>query len=630
MIIIRNEPATRLSNYSNFDGQPSGTLNSDYDKGTMQDLTLQEQVDRAILVSKGHPNADLPLTPLILKGNAGKRIVVNAGETDWELLAGSALSGSGTLNTIPLWTPDGNTLGDSIITESGATIAIAGSLTVADGTEAAPGIRLTSEAHGLFRLSSSQMGVSIAGTRALTIGSTGLTIVGILDATGNIITTNIVAATDIFVSSVNNDTNSASDAIVRIATGSAAAGDPHIQWEIQSAVQRYVMGIDNSDSDKLVISRGAVIGTTNVMEVTTAGAVTFKSTLTVDGLVTLDSATVTNTLTVSDGSEAAPGIRLTTDASGFYHASDGIMGWSIKGVERARLVSSGQFITGLLLTTGEIKALISTAGTTIPIRAVHSDNTNAASHATVLIQTGGTSGGDPFSEWTIDGVQSYVAGIDNSDSDKFVGSVGTAIGTANWLEVTSAGAVTLANALATGNVTVTGTLSTTGLATLDSAAVTNNLDAATLGGGTPGTGAFTTLSTSGLATLDSLTVTNNLIMSTGDLTLSAGDLAITGVCGIGQSASATHILRTASGGAAVYAAHFYRNVTTSSVPVVRIFQDHSSGNQAVLELKQDDTSEGFIDFVGTAQGAIATSTTDSDESVNIEINGVVHKIPAYL
>ena len=44
------------------------------------------------------------------------------------------VSGSGTLNTIPLWTPDGNTLGDSIITQAalGQGVTISGQLDVSD------------------------------------------------------------------------------------------------------------------------------------------------------------------------------------------------------------------------------------------------------------------------------------------------------------------------------------------------------------------------------------------------------------------------------------------------------------------------------------------------------------------
>lgn len=127
MRVRRDEPATRLSSYSNFDGQPASTLNSDYDKSTMSDITLREQLDRAILVSKGHPNANLPLTPLNLIGNAGRNVVVNSSETGFELVAASgfALTGSGTLNTIPLWTPDGLTLGDSVMTQFGVSIRVA-------------------------------------------------------------------------------------------------------------------------------------------------------------------------------------------------------------------------------------------------------------------------------------------------------------------------------------------------------------------------------------------------------------------------------------------------------------------------------------------------------------------------
>ena len=45
----------------------------------------------------------------------------------------SGVTGSGTFNTIPLWTPDGNTLGDSIITQaaSGQGVNVAGQLDVA-------------------------------------------------------------------------------------------------------------------------------------------------------------------------------------------------------------------------------------------------------------------------------------------------------------------------------------------------------------------------------------------------------------------------------------------------------------------------------------------------------------------
>ncbi|MCP4128482.1 MAG: hypothetical protein GY753_15680, partial [Gammaproteobacteria bacterium] len=50
---------------------------------------------------------------------------------------GEAIGGSGTLNTIALFTPDGNNIGDSLLTQSGTTITADGSLTVADATTSA-------------------------------------------------------------------------------------------------------------------------------------------------------------------------------------------------------------------------------------------------------------------------------------------------------------------------------------------------------------------------------------------------------------------------------------------------------------------------------------------------------------
>ena len=59
-------------------------------------------------------------------GTANQVLVSTVTGTDW--VDGSAIpgvpAGSGTLNTIPLWTPDGDTLGNSVMTQSGANIGI--------------------------------------------------------------------------------------------------------------------------------------------------------------------------------------------------------------------------------------------------------------------------------------------------------------------------------------------------------------------------------------------------------------------------------------------------------------------------------------------------------------------------
>ena len=59
----------------------------------------------------------------------------------------------------------------------------------------------------------------------------------------------------------------------------------------------------------------------------------------------------------------------------------------------------------------------STAGTAVESSVEHSDNSNTGSHARLLAQAGGTSGGDPFVRFNISGAQDYSFGIDNTDSD---------------------------------------------------------------------------------------------------------------------------------------------------------------------------------------------------------------------
>ena len=68
-------------------------------------------------------------------GTANQVLVSTVTGTDW--VDGSAIpgvpAGSGTLNTIPLWTPDGDTLGNSIITQpSTSTIDVDGNILISD------------------------------------------------------------------------------------------------------------------------------------------------------------------------------------------------------------------------------------------------------------------------------------------------------------------------------------------------------------------------------------------------------------------------------------------------------------------------------------------------------------------
>jgi len=70
---------------------------------------------------------------------------------------------------------------------------------------------------------------------------------------------------------ITNPSNTASSAareIIRVGGGTAA--DPTINWNV-SGVTNFEMGLDNSDSDKLKISQGTVLGTNDTWVMDTSG-----------------------------------------------------------------------------------------------------------------------------------------------------------------------------------------------------------------------------------------------------------------------------------------------------------------------------------------------------------------------
>jgi len=72
-----------------------------------------------------------------------------------------------------------------------------------------------------------------------------------------------------------------------------------------------------------------------------------------------------------------------------------------------------------------------------------------------------------------------------------------------------------------------------------------------------------------------------------------------------------------------------KNIASATQPVCEIRQDHTDGATPCLELDQDDISEGFIDFVGSDRGAVATSTGNSVASFRVEMNGTKYVVPCF-
>jgi len=86
----------------------------------------------------------------------------------------------------------------------------------------------------------------------------------------------------------------------------------------------------------------------------------------------------------------------------------------------------------------------STAASTRTLTVTNTDNTSTTSHAQILAETGGSSGGDPFVRVSVSGGQDYSFGIDNTSSDALLITDDANPSTGNTLwKMTSAGENTM-------------------------------------------------------------------------------------------------------------------------------------------------------------------------------------------
>lgn len=176
----------------------------------------------------------------------------------------------------------------------------------------------------------------LTGTRGITMSSGQLMHIGEADGVGGAtcevmfddnvgIRINPISRLHIY----ENTSSTGSTAGVTIEQDST--GDAVLQF-LLTATQRYMVGIDNSDSDKFKISASSVLGTTDAITVDTAGLVTIPSNLTVTGDIVLTNGSVDLTAApATDVTESGVIATLTAGESlvfgdVVYMKSDGKMG----------------------------------------------------------------------------------------------------------------------------------------------------------------------------------------------------------------------------------------------------------------------------------------------------------------
>jgi len=163
--------------------------------------------------------------------------------------------------------------------------------------------------------------------------------------------------------------------------------------------------------------------------------------------------------------------RIAIDAAGALNAGT----VTIRGTLN---VNANLNLTGAFSASNSANIIANYVGVELSFVIQNTDNTNTASNARQVIQTGGAAGGDPYTVYFIPGVKGYSVGIDRTDGAKFKisGTIGVS-GGQDVLTIDNAGLVTIpgsltvvgalsAGSLAFTNLSVAGTLTVGGAATV--------------------------------------------------------------------------------------------------------------------------------------------------------------------
>lgn len=203
----------------------------------------------------------------------------------------------------------------------------------------------------------------------------------------------------------------------------------------------------------------------------------------------------------------------------------------------------------------------------LTIEVTNTDNTNGASRAGFEAAVGGATAGDPYVNFLVSGAGSFTMGIDNSASDNFVLSTGTALGTTDNLTIASTGATTINRGALT--VTTGGITATAGAIT----ATNGNVIMSTAGNGIQvkeGTNARMGQST---LTNGTVTVSNTSVTANTRIFLSRQSIGTTGANPVGMLVVGTVSAATS----------FVINAVTTAVANTLVTTDQSIINWLLIE-----------------------------------------------
>lgn len=245
--------------------------------------------------------------------------------------------------------------------------------------------------------------------------------------------TTVATATGFNYHSIGTPTITDASAVIVTNAASLYIANAPQQAGSVTITNAYALWVDNGTArfDGLISAQGGITLTTF-----TAGSVLFAG---VGGAITQDNAnlffddtsnffgvrTATPRGAIDSLSTAAEQIRLTYTDNAVYttFTTD----------------SSGNLV---IVPTGTNVAITkSSIANTMLLGVTNTESTSASSHASLYVASTGTTSGDPFVRFDVIGATSWVAGVDNSDSDNFKIGTGTAVGGTNLFVVMAIGNV---------------------------------------------------------------------------------------------------------------------------------------------------------------------------------------------
>ncbi len=204
------------------------------------------------------------------------------------------------------------------------------------------------------------------------------------------------------------------------------------------AATRIGITLDHSTTDgiKMVDSNGSPYKPW-IFGIGTGGADQFAFYEATTGITALKLASVTGNATLAGTLNTADG-TLGAGTLAYFFSNDTNTGFYRSGADAIMLACGGVDAFSITTATGTVITAVSGAVASI---AVSNSSNTAGSSSRNFLSVAGSSAGDPYVHFFIAGVNELTVGLDNSDSDKFVWSNGTTLGSSNLMEMTLAGAM---------------------------------------------------------------------------------------------------------------------------------------------------------------------------------------------